>query len=190
MVPLGLYKKVTKDLTIVYEAATDKGLEKPWNRCGISDYIEHFVDIEVLQHFLVVKYPEVKGPVINVAEGKGVSVFILINDIALNLLSVNNHAFNGLNFFHRLEIIVLNMIDLICLLAENDRPVHIVYNGDGHNQETFSVNRQSHRQRVEDSPIGLKMVVDFLRTHGLDGRTSPIDSMALVLVLDFKLQLV
>ena len=190
MVPLGLYKKVAKDLTIVYEAAADKGLEKPRNRCGISDYIEHFVDIEVLQHFLVVKYPEVKGSVINVAEGEGVSVFILINDIALNLLSVNNHAFNGLNFFHRLEIIVLNMIDLICLLAENDRPVHIVYNGNGHNQETLSVNRQSHRQRVEDSPIGLKMVVDFLGTHGLDGRTSPIDSMALVLVLDFKLQLV
>ena len=62
-----LDKKVAKDLVTTNKATADKWLEESWNGYGIINNTKHLINIEVLNHCLVVKDPEMKHSIINVA---------------------------------------------------------------------------------------------------------------------------
>ena len=165
---LALYKKVAEDLMTVYETAADKWLEKSWDGYRIFDNIEHFIDVKVLNDLFVIEYSEMEYPVIYVAEGKYITVLVLVNDIGFDIVSIDDHSCDTLNLLHELKIIVLNMIDLILLLAQNNGLILLVHDRDGHYNVMVSLHRYSHCQVVEDPPVRLEVVVDFHRRVGLD----------------------
>ena len=99
---LTLYKKVAEDLMTVYETAADKWLEKSWDGYRIFDNIEHFIDVKVLNDLFVIEYSEMEYPVIYVAEGKYITVLVLVNDIGFDIVSIDDHSCDTLNLLHEL----------------------------------------------------------------------------------------
>jgi hypothetical protein len=100
VVPLTLDKEVAKDLIRINEATANKWLKEPWDGDRVTLDIEHHVDIEVLNHVLMVKYPQMEHIVIDVGQSKLVPVAILRDDVSLDIVAIDYHAFHRLYLFH------------------------------------------------------------------------------------------
>jgi hypothetical protein len=86
----------------VDEAAADEGLEESWDAHRVTVDVEHLANVEVDQHFLMVKDPDPEDAIVYVAEREHVTVEVLGNDITFDKATIDGHALHLFYLFHQL----------------------------------------------------------------------------------------
>jgi hypothetical protein len=91
-----IVEETEEHLVAFQKASCAERLEEPIDGHGSVVDFEDLVDVEVDYYLLQVKHQEMEDTVVHVSHGKSVASIILLDDLALDELSVDAEGFNHL----------------------------------------------------------------------------------------------
>jgi hypothetical protein len=138
-----LQEEVAADLMRINEATADEGLEEARDAHGVAVDVEHLANVEVHKHPLVVEHADSENSVVDVGEREHVPIRVLRDDIALDVAAVDGHALHLLDLLHQLQVVVVNVIDFVVLLAQNNCTILPIDYDDGDHHLNLGLHQQA-----------------------------------------------